>query len=204
MSDQTKNRDHMLRAAVGGDGEALGALLASHRPYLKLLAQRYLDDRLQQRISDSDLIQQTCVSAVQFIGTFAGRSEAEFAAWLRTILERHAFDIFREHLADKRNLHREQSLGDASSQEAFLVDLNTSSPSQRLLRGEMAVELARMLEQLPERQREAIRLKYLEGLTLAEVAEVLAATPYAVVGLLNRGLKTIRQQMRNLDSEYKG
>jgi len=142
MSDQTKNREHMLRAAVDGDGDALGELLSDHRPYLKILAQRYLDHRLQQRISDSDLIQQTCVAAVRFIASFEGRSEAEFAAWLRTILERQAFDIFREHLADKRDLNREQSLGDASSQEAFLVDLNMSSPSQRLLRGEMAVEVA--------------------------------------------------------------
>ena len=201
MSDQTKNREETLWAAVEGDSDALGELLASHRPYLKILAQRYLDDRLHQRVSDSDLIQQTCVSAVRFIASFKGRSEAEFAAWLRTILERHAFDIFRENTADKRNLNRERSLGDASSQEAFLVDLNMSSPSQRLLRGEMAVELARMLDQLPDRQREAIRLKYLEGMTLTEVAESMGTTPYSVVGLLNRGLKSIRQQMQNLSRQ---
>lgn len=198
MTNQGETKEQLLQAAAGGDSDALGELLARHRPYLKLLAKRYLGSRIEQRSSESDLIQQTCVAAIQFISSFRGDTDEKFVAWLRTILERQAYDLYREHhIAEKRSIDREERPTGRPNDQSQFIDLRTSSPSQRLLRGETAAELARVLDQIPDRQQEAVRLRYLEGLTLAEIADVMDATPFAVVGLLNRGLKEIRRQLRH-------
>jgi RNA polymerase sigma-70 factor (ECF subfamily) len=61
--------------------------------------------------------------------------------------------------------------------------------------GENVLKMAEAVERLPETQREAIRLHYLEGMKLSEVAEQLDKSAGAIAGLLHRGMKTLRQQL---------
>ena len=49
-----------------------------------------------------------------------------------------------------------------------------------------------LLGKLPQDQREALRLRYLEGKTLLEIAERLDRSEMAVAGLLKRGLRSLR------------
>jgi RNA polymerase sigma-70 factor (ECF subfamily) len=55
--------------------------------------------------------------------------------------------------------------------------------------------MANAIERLPESQREAVRLHYLEGMKLSEVAKRLDKSTGAIAGLLHRGMKTLRQQL---------
>jgi RNA polymerase sigma-70 factor (ECF subfamily) len=70
-----------------------------------------------------------------------------------------------------------------------------SSPSHRAIRAEAAIKLARALRQLPEDQREAVRLRHLEGWSLSELAEHFGRSQFAVAGLVKRGLQTLRTVM---------
>ncbi len=53
----------------------------------------------------------------------------------------------------------------------------------------------RHLASLPERQREALRLKFQHELSYAEIARVMQTTPNNVGVLVHTGLKTLRQKM---------
>ncbi len=65
-----------------------------------------------------------------------------------------------------------------------------NGPSVRLLR------LAAALARLPHDQREVVELHHLKGLPVAEVAAEMGRTRPAVVGLLFRGLKKLRELLR--------
>jgi RNA polymerase sigma-70 factor (ECF subfamily) len=78
--------------------------------------------------------------------------------------------------------------------EAFLA-AEQSSPSVRAERNEELQRLAEALEKLPESQRQAIELHYLQGQSLAEVAAHLGRTKPAIGGLLRRGLDALRASM---------
>lgn len=67
----------------------------------------------------------------------------------------------------------------------------------RAMLGEEAIHLANCLMKLPENQREAVRLRHLEGWTLDEISKRLEATPSAVAGYLKRGMHTLRKLMRD-------
>jgi RNA polymerase sigma-70 factor (ECF subfamily) len=66
------------------------------------------------------------------------------------------------------------------------------------MRGEAAVRLAQAMETLPEDQREAIRLRHLEGFTLVELAAHFDRSEVAVAGLVKRGLRGLRKYFEKL------
>ena len=74
MSDANGNLDSLLQRAINGDEQSLGRLLGEFRPWLRLLARRVLDQRLGGRIDDSDVVQQTYLSAVRRFAEFRGRT----------------------------------------------------------------------------------------------------------------------------------
>jgi RNA polymerase sigma-70 factor (ECF subfamily) len=99
----------LVHRAREGDAEALGELLEKHRPYLRLLAERQLDPRLEARVDASDIVQQTCLSVHRAIREFTGDDPAQFLAWLRQIHERNIRNAFRDHIRlQKRSATRER------------------------------------------------------------------------------------------------
>jgi RNA polymerase sigma-70 factor (ECF subfamily) len=76
------------------------------------------------------------------------------------------------------------------------LDAGISTPSQRAIRGEEEQLLMKALSVLPDDQREAVRLRHLEGLALADVARHLGRSPAATAGLIKRGMQVLRRQLR--------
>ncbi len=193
------NAHELLDRARRGDAEALGVLLQRYRPYLRVMAQRRLDSGVRPRVDPSDVVQQTCLEAHRDLPHFRGTDEGNLVAWLRKILENNLTETFQRHiLAKKRTTDKERSLDAAASGEQTLADklpAGQSSPSQRAMRGEAAIRLAHAMEMLPDDQHEAIRLRYLEGWPLAQIAGRLQRSDVAVAGLLKRGLRGLRKRL---------
>jgi RNA polymerase sigma-70 factor (ECF subfamily) len=173
--------------------------LERFRAYLRLLARLQLDARVRRQLDPSDLVQQALLEAYRALDQFRGATEAQLAAWLRQILARQMSHAVRDLTRQRRDVTRERSLeaalADSSARlEAWLVAEQTT-PGELAQRNEQAVRLAAALEQLPQAQREAVILHYWEGWALAEIAAHLDRSPAAVAGLLQRGLKELRQQL---------
>jgi RNA polymerase sigma-70 factor (ECF subfamily) len=174
--------------------------LLGYRDYLRLLARTQLGPRLQAKLDASDVAQQVILLAHQARGQFRGTSEAEKLAWLRAILANVLAATARRFEAAGRNVSRERSLERdlslSSSRLACLIAADQTSPSQGAQRCEDLLRLAAALARLPEDQREVVELHHLEGLALAEVAAEMRRTLPAVVGLLFRGVKKLRELLR--------
>src|SRR5262245_26438327 len=177
--------------------------LEAFRSYLLLLARARLGAPLRGKLDASDMVQQTLLEAHRDAAQFRGQTSAEQAAWLRQVLARNLANAARNLGRQKRDVARERSLQaelDASSArlEQWLA-AEQSSPSQQAERHEQALRLAEALAQLPEPQGEAVVLRHLEGLSLAEIAQRMGRTPASVVGLLQRGLKRLRELLQEED-----
>jgi RNA polymerase sigma-70 factor (ECF subfamily) len=195
-----------LIAAKQGDENARGELLNRFRPYLNVIAQRMLDDRVQGRLDFSDVVQATFLEASRDFIAFRGDSVESFLAWLRNILKHNIATAHQEHLAtQKRSARREVNMAAPAGEEGAVPIVNllpaeTSTPSQRIMRDEAAVVLASCLEQIPDTQRDAIRMRYLEGMSLREISEKIGKSEMAVAGLLKRGLQGLRVEMRAIET----
>lgn len=183
----------LLELAKRGNHDALGQLLEHFRPELRDLARRRIAGSLQTRIDESDLVQQSCLSAIRNFDRFQGRNLADFAAWLRQIHERNITDTIRSHtLVEKRAILRQEPTDDAL--QATLA--RTLSPSQQVLRSERAAEVAAAVDELSKPQREAVQLRYFEGCSLSEIAQRTSRTEDAVAGLLRRAMGKLRNKLK--------
>jgi RNA polymerase sigma-70 factor (ECF subfamily) len=179
----------LIRRAREGDREALGELLDGHRDLLRALARQRLDPRIGARLDASDLVQQTCLSVHKRIAEFQGDDVAQFVAWLKDVHEHNVQNAVRDHVqAQKRAAGREEAFGEREVGAA-----RQTSPSQRAMRGEEARRLAGALEQLPEDQREVLRLRYLEGWTLAQLCAHTGLTKDALAWLMKQGMKEMKR-----------
>ena len=190
---------HLVCQLRDGNPEALGQLLEQHRGYLKVLAERIFEGKLQARLDASDAVQKTCLSAHKAITEFRGKTPAEFLAWLKQIHEGNVLNLLREHLAQKRGVDREAA--DPVQIESLIVESVQSTPSQRVLRDEKAVQLAAALEMLSEDQRTAVRLRYLEGWTVKDIAGLRNRSEKATTALIRRGLAKLRVLLADCEWE---
>ncbi len=62
-------------------------------------------------------------------------------------------------------------------------------------------DLLAAMARLPLRQREVVALRYLEGLSTNETAEVLSIAPGTVKAHLHRGLAALREGMREYERD---
>lgn len=62
--------------------------------------------------------------------------------------------------------------------------------------------LKQQLAELPERQREAIRLRYRANMDYPEIAKMLGVSIQVVYNYVNRGIKTIRGKTTKLPDEF--
>lgn len=175
------------------------AIIAQYEPYLRMLARTQMRRAYQAKIGASDMVQQAMLQAVQGLEGFRGSTEAEFRAWLRQILARHLCHLDRDLHRDKRDIRREQSMEQKLAQSSMRLEglLAGDGPtaSQRFALGENVMQVADAINRLPDTQAEAIRLHYLEGLKLSEVAQRMEKSTGAIAGLLHRGMKTLRRQL---------
>ncbi len=174
-------------------------IVAKYEPYLRMLARTRMRRAYQAKLGASDLVQQAMLQAVQAFDQFRGQTEEELMAWLRQILARHLCHVDRDLHRDKRDIRREhsmeQQLAASSMRIRNLLAGDGATPSQNVMLGEHVMRLADAIDRLPESQGESIRLHYIEGLKLSEVAEQLGKTSGSVAGLMHRGMKTLRSQL---------
>ncbi len=173
--------------------------LEKFRDYLALLARAQLRPLLRAKVESSDVVQQTLLEAHRHADQFRGTTSGEQAAWLRQILARQLANLARDHQRERRDVRKECSLEQAVEQssarlEAWLAS-EQSSPSERAERNEQLLALASALASLPEAQREAIEMRYLQNLSLNEIAAQMERSPGAVAGLLHRGLDALREHL---------
>lgn len=180
-----------------------GRVLEPFRKYLRVLAHVHLDARLRGKLDPSDIVQQTLLRACVGFDDLRDKDTGVVAAWLRKILSRTLADAVRDLERAKRDVGRERSIEQAvdesaSGLEAWLA-ADQSSPSERADRNEQLLRLAGALCGLPDDTRTAVILKHCREWTLAEIAEHLERTPAAVASLLHRGLKQLRELLREAD-----
>lgn len=169
----------------------------SFRSYLHILAETQLQNRLKAKVDASDIVQQTMLRAHQARDQFRGSTDAEKAGWLRTILGNVLCGLMRDFSRQRRDISREKSIQaveQSSIQLANLIPADSSSPSAALHRDERANALAQAMLQLTEEQRQAIIMKYWQGMTLAQIAEQIGKSNEAVAGLIFRGMQKLKSE----------
>ena len=136
-----------------------------------------------------EIVQDTWLTAVRRVRRFDPR-KGSFLAWLRGI----AANLLRNDLRKRRRLPKFQQSADGQTGDIS----KGGSPWEDRYREE---EVAAALDALSEREEAVLRAKYLEGLSVAEIASARGETPKAVESLLSRARQAFRKVYRGRGTE---
>lgn len=183
MPEPRIDTEALLARAAKGDAEARDSLLQCHRPQLDRLVRLRMDPRLAGRLDPSDVVQEVLLDASRKLSDYLKDRPLPFYPWLRAIAWERLVKLHRHHMgAGKRDVRREQGLPlpdeSAIPLADHLIDRH-SGPRSHLVREEMRRRVRSALEQLAEADREVLVLRYLEQLSMREIAAVTDTTEAA-------------------------
>jgi RNA polymerase sigma-70 factor (ECF subfamily) len=187
-------QEALIEKAVAGDRPALEQLLLAHHDPLAAYIRLRLCRRLSSVSDDEDILHKTYVKAFRGIASFAGRSGESFSAWLRTIARHQIADDLKRRRNERRSPERPKEGG-----SSWILDLRervvdrTDTPSKEVARREAVRAMQVALAALPDSHRQAIWLRYLQGLSLEESAKRMGRSLDSVRGLCARGRQRLRE-----------
>jgi RNA polymerase sigma-70 factor (ECF subfamily) len=185
MIPRPPDTDDLILRSAAGDDEARAALLAHYRGRLRRMVGVRLDHRLLARIDPSDVVQEVLMEAHRKLKEYLRDPPLPFYPWLRQIAWQRLVKIHQHHHARKRRVTDEgpalldlpdESVGDL----AECLAASGTSPTRHALRQELRRRVSEALGRLAERDREVLVLRYLEQISLSDIAAVLETSVGAV------------------------
>jgi RNA polymerase sigma-70 factor, ECF subfamily len=184
MSETTDVPDELVARAMTGDPQAVGAVIAIIRPMVVRYCRARLGRMDRSSVSADDVAQEVCLAVLTALPGYRVQGRP-FLAFVYGIASHKVIDA---HRAATRN---------RSEPVADIPDAVESSdgPEQRALRIELSSEMGKLLDTLPEKQREILVLRVVVGLSAEETAEAVGSTPGAVRVAQHRALARLRKSM---------
>ncbi|QYN35286.1 sigma-70 family RNA polymerase sigma factor [Pseudonocardia sp. DSM 110487] len=168
----------LVKAAQDGDMVAFGDLFDRYYDVVF----RYVLFRTGDRTLAEDLTQETFVRALRRISSVSYQGR-DIGAWFVTIARNLIFD----HVKSSR-YRLEQT-----TSEIIELSPSTGGPEQEVLDGATNDELLRCVRKLNPDQQECIQLRFLQGLSVAETAEIMDRNEGAVKALQHRAVRRLAQ-----------
>lgn len=192
--------DEQLAAAIGGDDDALAALLAEFAPQVRARVAASLPGRWQSVLEVDDVMQTTYLEAFLRIRNLQNLGPAAFAGWLTRIAENNLRDALRQLEALKRPQPGNRIEADAAGRNADSVenllerlDCTTTTPSRDAVRVEARAALSAAIDALPPDYARVVRLYDLECRSPDEVAREMGRSQGAVFMLRARAHERLRE-----------
>jgi RNA polymerase sigma-70 factor (ECF subfamily) len=191
----------LVAKAIAGDRLALEQLLLVHHRRLASHIERKIPSDCRSIVDAEDVLQMTFVEVFQRIESFDPNGPNGFSGWLTMIAEHRLLDHLKVLNAAKRGGGRRALTPHVDAEATTVVDLlgvvaiNEHTPSRSVARRQAVSAIQVALAGLKDDYRQAIRLRHIEGLPVAEVAKKMNRTERAVHMLCNRGLKELKEAM---------
>jgi RNA polymerase sigma-70 factor (ECF subfamily) len=167
-----------VAAARQGDAEAFGRLYDEYAPIIY----RFVLFRVSDRCLAEDITSETFLRALRRIASvnYQGR---DVAAWFITI----ARNLILDHVKSSRNRYEIPTADFTETRPCH------AGPEQRVLTEAIHTELLRCVRQLNADQRECIRLRFLQGLSVTETAALMHRNEGAIKALQHRAIRRLAQ-----------
>jgi RNA polymerase sigma-70 factor (ECF subfamily) len=184
----------LARRVIAGDESAFDEFFAGYFPRLYRFALARLggnDDAAE------DVVQQTLITAIDRLATYRG--EAALLTWLCTIC-RHEIALRLER--DGRS--REISLADDRADVRAVLDALTvlgDNPEGQMRRRELSDLVRLTLDYLPGRYGDVLEWKYMQDLSVDEIARRLGIGYKAAESLLTRARHAFRDAFAVIEVE---
>ncbi len=172
----------LVRRAQDGDGEAFGQL---YDRYFDVVF-RFIYFRVNDRTLAEDFTSETFLRALRRIATISYQGR-DIGAWFVTIARNIVFD----HMKSAR--HRLETTT-AETVEAPIVGADAAPGTEAaVLAALQSQRLMRAVAQLGDEQRECIVLRFVQGMSVSETAEIMGKKDGAIKAMQHRAIRKLAE-----------
>lgn len=181
---QSLSDQELVTAYANGDNEAFDALLLRHKTRLF----NYIFQMVRDRDLSDDIFQETFVKAITTIKQGRYNDMGKFSAWLYRIARNLVVDTFRA----------EKNEGSLSTDDTDYDILNRRELAEDTIEDVMVdlqieEDLRRLIDELPDVQREVLNLRYYRELSFKEIAELTGVSINTALGRMRYAILNLRR-----------
>ena len=191
MSIPGERLDAAVAEAVAGSRDALREVVEIIRPIVVRYVRARVGAAERSGLSADDVAQEVCLAAIQALPRYQDQGRP-FLAFVYGIASHKVADA---HRAAARN--RSEPTDEVP--ERFSLD---TGPEQMAINSDSAARMQKLLQVLPEKQREILTLRIVVGMSAEETAEAVGSTPGAVRVAQHRALARLKSEIAGAGHEY--
>ena len=172
--------EHLIQRFKQGDLDSFTPLYERHLPAVH--------NRVRYVIPEADVedvTQEVFIAALKSLHGFRG--EAQFSTWLRTLTNYKVAEYYRKR--NRKQDPREAPLAEAESLPDGSADLHL----------EERIALRNALSDMPEKYREALLLRFSDGMQFDEIAKTMGSNLESAKSLFRRAVAALR---KNLETDH--
>ena len=175
----------LIHMYMEGDADALATIIVRYKD--KIYTSIYL--LVKDKYLAEDIFQDVFIRVIDTLKGGRYTDEGKFLPWAMRIAHNMCVDHFRK-------VKRSPTIKTSDDRDIFEV-LNFSEPGadQRMMAGQSHDRVRKMVDMLPEDQREVIILRHYADLSFKEIADLTKCSINTALGRMRYGLINLRKMM---------
>lgn len=185
METSAAKDSSLIKDYLNGNEGALETLINRHQQRIF----SYILTRIQDKDLANDIFQDTFVKVIRTLKSGKYNEEGKFLQWTMRIAHNLVIDHFRK-------AKRMPTMSPTDEFNIFDV-LNDNSPNveSSMIREQIERDLHKLIEKLPEEQKEVLKLRHFSGLSFKDIAEQTDVSINTALGRMRYALINMRKLM---------
>ncbi|WP_445719110.1 RNA polymerase sigma factor [Flavobacterium sp.] len=173
----------LVKNYIGGDESALSTLIQRHQS--KIFG--FIYSKVNDRDLSDDIFQDTFIKVIKTLKSHSYNEEGKFLPWVMRIAHNLVVDHYRK--AKKMPYQRET---EEYSVFNYMTD-NVLNIEGQMISEQVASDLTKLLDELPEDQKEVLVMRMYQDLSFKEIAELTGVSINTALGRMRYALLNLRK-----------
>ncbi len=182
LSDRVLLNNYLL-----GDRSAISELIERHSRRVR----NYIGIMVKDDAVADDIFQETFIKAVKVIDEGGYTDSGKFLSWVLRIAHNRVLDHFRREKSSRQLNEKEAGYDVLGS-----LRIAENTVEDDIVHNELMETVRRLVEQLPDDQREVVRLRYYSKLSFQEIAEQTEVSINTALGRMRYALINLRRMIK--------
>lgn len=173
----------LVKNYVAGDERALEVLIKRHQSKIY----GFIYSKIPDKAICDDVFQDTFMKVIKTLKSNAYNEEGKFLPWVMRIAHNLTIDHFRR--TKKMPMFRE-------SEEFSIFSVmsdNTATIESKMIADQVELDLQKLVEELPEDQKEVLKLRMYQDLSFKEISEITGVSINTALGRMRYAIMNIRK-----------
>ena len=176
----------LVQMYANGDDSAFDVLLCRYKR--KVFS--YINMVVKDKDVASDLFQETFIKVVSTIRQNRYKENGKFVAWLMCIAHNLVIDHFRRNSAE--NLVSGEADGEGEPSIFDTIQIYDKNVEDEMIEKQVYADLVKLVDSLPEAQREVLKMRFYQDLSFKEIAEATGVSINTALGRMRYALINLR------------